>query len=185
MATRSTIGILNEDGSINTIYCHSDGYLSFNGFILEKHYKNFEKVKKLISLGSLSSLSFEVDIPEGMTHNFEKRLSGVSTFYGRDRGEKDTNPIYHNSLESYITVNILESYNYLFKEKNKEWFLLDEKSGKLKKLFPLLVKDKTITGEDKIFLESVVNTRKALKFKKQLEVFMPEKNVIKCIKVKI
>ena len=30
MSTRSSIAIKNEDGSIDAIYCHNDGYLTNN-----------------------------------------------------------------------------------------------------------------------------------------------------------
>jgi len=56
MPTRSRIAILNSDGSVDSIYCHYDGYLSHNGVILAKYYNNEEKIRKLISLGSLSFL---------------------------------------------------------------------------------------------------------------------------------
>ncbi len=34
MATRSNIGIVNEDGSITGIYCHYDGYPEYVGKML-------------------------------------------------------------------------------------------------------------------------------------------------------
>ena len=40
MATRSNIGIVNEDDSITAIYCHWDGYPEHNGKILLNHYNN-------------------------------------------------------------------------------------------------------------------------------------------------
>ena len=54
MSTRSYICIENEDKSISGIYCHSDGYLTYNGAMLLDHYSDREKVKELISLGDLS-----------------------------------------------------------------------------------------------------------------------------------
>ena len=56
MATRSTISIENSDGSINTVYCHFDGYISNNGVILQKYYNDREEVEKLVSGGGISSL---------------------------------------------------------------------------------------------------------------------------------
>jgi len=40
--------------------------------MLKEHYKDREKVEKLIALGDISSLGEEVDIPNGVEHSFEK-----------------------------------------------------------------------------------------------------------------
>lgn len=55
MATRSRIAIENQDGTVTSIYCHFDGYLSEVGKTLFENY-NREKLEKLIELGSISSL---------------------------------------------------------------------------------------------------------------------------------
>jgi len=56
MATRSTIAIRNADNTVTAIYCHWDGYLSYNGKILFENYNTEEKVRELIALGDLSVL---------------------------------------------------------------------------------------------------------------------------------
>jgi len=48
MATTSRIAILNFDGSVDSIYCHYDGYPSHNGKILLKYYNDEMKIRKLI-----------------------------------------------------------------------------------------------------------------------------------------
>lgn len=50
MSTRSHIGIRNEDGSLDVIYCHWDGYPSYNGAVLFHHYQEQEKIRELIAL---------------------------------------------------------------------------------------------------------------------------------------
>lgn len=42
MSTRSHIGLLLEDGRIESIYCHNDGYLSHNGHILDSFYNDIK-----------------------------------------------------------------------------------------------------------------------------------------------
>lgn len=54
MATRSNIGYLKPDGSVSSIYCHNDGYLTGVGKVLFKHYDTLEKVEALISRGGAS-----------------------------------------------------------------------------------------------------------------------------------
>lgn len=56
MSTRSLIGIQNANGSIDFIYCHHDGYLSYVGKKLVNHYRDEETIRKLLNLGDMSSL---------------------------------------------------------------------------------------------------------------------------------
>ena len=48
MSTRSTIAIELADGTVKQVYCHSDGYLSYNGRILFEHYSDPAKLEELI-----------------------------------------------------------------------------------------------------------------------------------------
>lgn len=56
MATRSLIGLTKEDGKIQVIYCHWDGYPSGVGLQLALNYKDVETIQKLMDLGDRSSL---------------------------------------------------------------------------------------------------------------------------------
>ena len=87
MATRSFIGILNKDDSVDYIYCHWDGYPEHNGVLLNDFYNNEDTVRDLISLGDLSVLAPNISAPEGEEHSFENPVKDVCVFYGRDRGE--------------------------------------------------------------------------------------------------
>ena len=78
MSTRSHIGIWNEDGSLDVIYCHWDGYPSYNGALLLHHYQDPEKIRELIALGDISSMAESVKPAEG-EHTFEKRAA-ISCF---------------------------------------------------------------------------------------------------------
>ena len=71
MATRSRIAIENQDGTVTSIYCHFDGYLSSVGKTLFNHYDS-EKLEKLIELGDISSLDESTE---------------DTVAYHRDRGE--------------------------------------------------------------------------------------------------
>lgn len=92
MSTRSYICKENEDGTYTGIYCHSDGYLTYNGAMLLDHYSSRERVEKLIGLGDLSILMPKIDPNPSKPHSFDydKRQEDVCVFYGRDRGEDDT-----------------------------------------------------------------------------------------------
>jgi len=125
MATRSRIGIENQDGTVTSVYCHWDGYPENNGQILHDHYQDRKKVEKLIALGSISILSKEVDAPEG--HTYKTPVDGVTVAYHRDRGEplQAKKSVY---VENYFADD-LEEYGYLF-TKDNEWVIKDGYSAK-------------------------------------------------------
>jgi len=117
MATRSRIGIENENGTVSSIYCHWDGYPEHNGKVLKEHYTDRSKVEQLMELGDISSLNEEV-VPSD-EHTFDKPQPGVTVAYHRDRGEDFQEARVDKNPESYFTSDI-EEYGYLF-TKNGEW----------------------------------------------------------------
>lgn len=56
MATRCAIGRKLEDGTIEAIYCHFDGYPEHTGKLLVERYNTEEKVEGLLKLGDISVL---------------------------------------------------------------------------------------------------------------------------------
>lgn len=121
MATRSSIAILSG-GQYIGVYCHFDGYLSYNGRVLLENYNTEEKVKELISFGNISSLG-ETSFPNPIKpHSFDDSQIGVSIFYHRDRGDKweTSKPIISND-ESIFYFFVAQEYNYLFKDRCWYW----------------------------------------------------------------
>lgn len=92
MSTRSFICKEQPDGSYYGIYCHSDGYLTYNGAMLLDHYSDAQKVDELFSFGDLSILREKIHPDPTREHSFDydKQQRDVCVFYGRDRGEKET-----------------------------------------------------------------------------------------------
>jgi len=97
MGTRSRIGVMHGD-IVKSVYCHWDGYLSYNGAILQEHYDS-ARANNLVALGDLSSLRAEIgekhafskfDLPAEEVEAFETLTENWCTFYGRDRGETGT-----------------------------------------------------------------------------------------------
>ena len=120
MATRSTIAVKHEDGTVSQIYCHWDGYLSHNGQMLVEYYNTRLGAEFLVSKGSLSVLAPRVT-PTG-EHSFDKSEEGVCVYYGRDRGEEDTEPNVFSSVSEYFDEFQREEYNYYF---NGEFWEVD------------------------------------------------------------
>lgn len=125
MSTRSTIALETIDGTTYTIYCHSDGYLEHNGFILYAFYDNEKAVQKLIRLGDLSSLGIRI----GQKCDFDKsyydvRCAGQCISYMRD-GDEDE----HFTVTKTRYERRRASYNYIFR--NKQWYVDTGKDGRL------------------------------------------------------
>lgn len=129
MATRSRIAIEKQDGTVDSIYCHFDGYLSGVGKTLFNHYDK-EKLEKLIELGDISSLE----------NSTESTIA-----YHRDRGEdlhfktfpnvEDLFENGFNSGEEYVYcltkdgIYLVNKYGFsnveYLKEKLKEYEIID------------------------------------------------------------
>jgi hypothetical protein len=116
MSTNSKIGIQLECGKIKSISCHWDGYHAGVGKMLHEHYQDKAKVEKLIALGSISSLEEEVDLPEGIKHDFNNPKDDITIAYHRDRGE-DLHFTFFDSKEKFLT-----GLSYLF-TKEGDWII--------------------------------------------------------------
>ena len=116
MGTRSRIGVMHGD-VCKSVYCHWDGYLDHNGRILLEHYDS-SKANHLVALGDISSLDVDVAIPEGVEHSFQVPLKGITTFYGRDRGETGVEfQVSHSFEEFYQLANDCGAeYYYIMKD---------------------------------------------------------------------
>ena len=105
MATRSRIGIVQENGTVKSIYCHWDGYPENNGKILLENY-DYEMAQELIELGDISSLSKTPDRTEA---------------YCRDRGEELNEARVDESMDAFFEGDI-EEYGYLITP-DGEWYM--------------------------------------------------------------
>ena len=118
MATRSKIGIENPDGSVTGIYCHWDGYPKHNGMILLKHYTDEQIIRKLMKLGSLSSLGDKL----GKKHSFDSsEHPHWCTAYGRDRGESDVQATNYVNRQNFSICNAGEEWLYLWSTSDNQW----------------------------------------------------------------
>ena len=115
MATRSLIAIEHENGTVESIYCHSDGTPGVNGKILLEHYDTRKRVKELTALGDLSAVEMRI-VPNGK-HTFLDREKGTCTAYHRDdnRPWEDHKPKVHESLDKFLSIDLIQmEYIYVF-----------------------------------------------------------------------
>jgi hypothetical protein len=118
MATRGTIALELEDGTVQQVYCHWDNYLSNNGKILQEHYSDPFKIRELIDLGDLSVLHANI----GEKHDFNTNYSEGCTFYGRDRGETSVEARRFKNYEDYLKSAQFEEYNYILR-RDGNWYV--------------------------------------------------------------
>jgi|TARA_R100001163_G_C5056016_1_gene192440 hypothetical protein len=106
MSTRSEIAIEMQDKSIKSIYCHSDGYLEYNGLMLQTHYNTFEKAESIINENDCSIL---------------KSTIKESRFYNTWRNENTKYKEFDNEslFMDRFSNDIFAEYIYLFK--NDKW----------------------------------------------------------------
>jgi hypothetical protein len=130
MSTRSRIAKQSPDGKVTMIYCHSDGYITRNGRILQEHYQDESKINQLLALGDISFLAPEI----GTKHSFDNRprydspeyeaFQNMVLAYHRDRGEsrKETKARTWPSLAE-IPTDWYEEFFYL--RRDGKWFYSD------------------------------------------------------------
>ena len=128
MGTRSRIAVMHGD-VCKSVYCHWDGYLSFNGQILQEHYDS-AKANQLVALGDLSSLRADI----GEKHAFSKFEFGIEhrvhnedwcTFYGRDRGESDTEFKVAHTFEEFLEQCYNSGAEYYYIMRDGTWYCGD------------------------------------------------------------
>jgi hypothetical protein len=128
MATRGTIALEFADGTVQMVYSHWDNYLAHNGRILKEHYSDPFKLAQLIELGSISSLAPEIGVnhPFDNPHRwgtpecqaFQDQYGGMTTFYGRDRGETDIEAQRFTDYQDYLANGDFQGYDYILRLAN-------------------------------------------------------------------
>jgi hypothetical protein len=129
MGTRSRIGVMHGD-IVKSVYCHWDGYLAYNGKMLQEHY-NSARANELVALGDLSSLQPEI----GETHPFgyhgtdmsneeyQAKFGNMCTFYGRDRGETGTEFKVSHTFAEFLEQCDNCGAEYYYINKDGVWYV--------------------------------------------------------------
>lgn len=118
MSTRSVIGIIRKDGSVECINCYRDGYLHGVGKVLLNHYTDQDKIEQLLELGDLYALKENTD------HTIINSDKYTTIAYVRDGGEKNTQSRVFDSIQEfqYEFNNSWCEYAYLFDESKQKWY---------------------------------------------------------------
>lgn len=125
MSTRGMIAIELPNDEYKAVYTHWDSYPQHHGVILLKHYKDRKKVEKLIRMGSICVLGFDI----GKKHDFDSVDANYSkngcTFFRRDGGQKGVSAIRYKNVKELIKNASFcwACYVYIFGLDNKwRWF---------------------------------------------------------------
>ena len=119
MSTRSRIAIENQNGSVTSIYCHFDGYISGVVKTLEKHYTDRSVVEELIDLGDLSALGMSPSSTSAYFSNRNEDLHKTSYLCVED--------LFNLGFQSG------EEYVYCF-TKNNIWLVNEDGSNQVNDL---------------------------------------------------
>lgn len=105
------------NGTTLAINCKFDGDPKTTGAILNKNYRDVEKIDQLISLGSLSQLGPRLHADPQESHSFNNPTAGVAIAYHRDRGD----PL---SVMNFPTREFMCSsfdFDYAYVHDGKRW----------------------------------------------------------------
>ena len=129
MGTRSRIAVMH--GTVcKSVYCHWDGYLAFNGRLLQANYDS-SKANQLVALGDLSSLRANIgekhafskfELPAEEQAAFELATEDMCTFYGRDRGETGTEYKVDHTFEQFLDRTEGCGAEYYYVMENGQWY---------------------------------------------------------------
>lgn len=131
MGTRSNIAILQNDGTVRSIYCHWDGYLRYMGTVLLENYNTPSAVEELINLGNLSRVAPLI----GCAHEFENYSAPFDQYckaYGRDRGESDSQAILFKNYREYVDYLVGHDYlefAYIYRAHENQWYYRELGAG--------------------------------------------------------
>lgn len=118
MSTRARIGIVRPNGSVLSIYTHSDGYVRHHGPILLNHYDTSPKVLALMKMGDASQLCGVIE---------------ECVFYVRDRSETcGSNAARTNKNQAlyYQSAPLCNAdYLYLFLPDTAVWLVAENDRG--------------------------------------------------------
>ena len=125
MGTRSAIGYKTPEGKIRAKYSHYDGYLAGVGKTLQEHYQQARKVAQMVELGDQSFLAAEIFPTPGSKHSFNTPEEGVTVFYGRDRGESNTEAVEFDTVQEFVEYYTDSGCEFFYLHTSAGWIVHD------------------------------------------------------------
>ena len=123
MGTRSAIGYKTPEGKVRAKYSHYDGYPAYTGAVLQEHYQEARKIAQMVELGDQSFIAPNV-FPKG-EHSFSKPEEDVIVFYGRDRGEPNTEAQEFDTVQEFVDYYTSAGCEYFYLHTANGWIVHD------------------------------------------------------------
>jgi hypothetical protein len=125
MSTKSSIALEYADGTVESVYCHFDGYIDHNGKLLFQHWRDPFRLQQLIDQGDLSALGQELGQKHYIRNPYawgtddfvawKNRYSNWCKFYGRDNQENDCQKKSFRDILQYLENQQWQDYNYILR----------------------------------------------------------------------
>lgn len=124
MSTRALIGKINEDGTIITIYNHSDGYVEHLGCVLKESI-TAENIDEIFKLGYISYVGTKEEISE-LAYSYSNLKDSISkhmkAYYDSFIDIPNTNLCYSSANPNENTVYVYADKKDLNKDLKKYAF---------------------------------------------------------------
>lgn len=138
MSTTSSINLVNEDGTIKSIYCHFDGDLRWVGRKLSKNYNTKELLNSLLELGDLIVLGTTIAVnkeSKNWTWDTIDKIQPTEEECICLKDCKDTKPgeaeyREFGSFDEFLYSGWVQDYNYFFDGTSWKYFDCGDEYGK-------------------------------------------------------
>lgn len=128
MSTRARIGVEQVDGTVRSIYTHSDGYPSHHGPLLLGPYGHREAAEALLALGDLSVLGPTIGEKADPSKRPLQQPAEQCYAYGRDLDYGSRPAVTHRDIDAFVEACDALSFAYLLTIID-EWECLQMSSG--------------------------------------------------------
>ena len=128
MSTSCRIGLVQEDGTVRHICCHTYGEPCYMGDILYQHYNDKETISELLDLGNihfLSELPVSPDWNNNDTGHDDRYTLSDATRTDARKNLEDVKAITHKDITEFVSEfpHYLVHCVYLFR--NGDWYVYD------------------------------------------------------------
>lgn len=106
MSTRARIGVLKEDGTVDSIVLFQDGYPDYAGGMLARYYTDEKKIAELLALGNLFFLASSPQKCRAEQNSTFQTFSSVASYINKSQGDfLDYLYIYIDGEWKYMEMN--------------------------------------------------------------------------------
>ena len=134
MYTTAKIGITNNKGTIESVFCRLGGEIENAGLLLFNNYNNYDLARKLVFFGDIFKLNKYID--KGIYDNGSKDETTIYDTRDRNSSYDLSKRVYNRTVNSYLNAcrEMKVEYAYLFDKKNNKWLCYDIKENQVYRL---------------------------------------------------